>query len=88
MPPEASPYALVELTTHQGHFIGRAISRLLVFEHAGRAFVRDIGSWDPMPLHLAIPHRLVGYAAQLSFWGSGDPDRSMLHQLALRATVV
>jgi hypothetical protein len=88
MPPEASPYALVELTTHQGHFIGRAISRLLVFEHAGSAFIRDIGSWDPMPLHLAIPHRLAGYAAQVSFWGSGDPDRSMLHQLALRATVV
>jgi hypothetical protein len=84
-PADASPYALLELTTHQGHFMGRAVSRLLIFEQGGEAFIRDIGSWDPMPPHLALPYRLGGHAAQVRFWGEGRPDESMLHQIALAA---
>lgn len=85
VPPGASPHTLLELTTHAGHFMGRAISRLLIFEQGGDAFIRDIGSWDPMPPHLAVPYRLGGHAAQVRFWGEGRPDESMLHQIALAA---
>jgi hypothetical protein len=85
LPPGGSPLALLELTTHKGHFMGRAISRLLIFEQAGRAFLRDIGSWDPMPPHLAIPYRVAGHEAQVRFWGEGSPDQSMPHQIALAA---
>ena len=84
-PAGASPYALLELTTHKGHVMGRAISSLLIFEQGGRAFIRDIGSWDPVPPHLAIPYRLGGHAAQVRFWGEGRPEESMLHQIALAA---
>ena len=85
LPPRAAPAALLELTTHAGHFMGNAISRVLLFEHERRAYVRDIGSWDPMPAHLAIPYRLEGHEAQRGFWGEHGPERSVLHQLALRA---
>jgi hypothetical protein len=84
LPPGGRPYALVELTTHQGHFMGRAISRLLIFEREGSAFIRDVGSWDPLPPHLELPYRLGGHRAQVAFWGDGAPEQSMLHQLAQR----
>jgi hypothetical protein len=84
-PPGATPCALLELTTHAGHFMGRAISRLLIFDQGHEAFIRDIGSWDPMPPQLAVPYRLGGHAAQVRFWGEGRPDESMLHQIALAA---
>ena len=84
LPPSGRPYALLELTSHQGHFMGRAISRLLIFEDAESAFIRDVGSWDPLPPHLELPYRLGGHRAQVAFWGDGAPELSMLHQLASR----
>lgn len=85
LPAGAEARAVVELTTHRGHFLGAAISRLIVFEHEGRAFIRDVGSWDPLPAHLALAYRAGGRAAQRAFWGDGAPERSMLHQFAALA---
>jgi hypothetical protein len=85
LPPGAAPRLLLELTTHAGHFLGPAVSRLVVWEQDGAAFIRDIGEWDPLPAHLAVPFRLAGRAAQVAFWGGGAPEDSMLHQLALAA---
>ena len=82
MPPGATARALVELTTHRGHFLGRGTSRLFVFEHEGRDFIRDIGSWDPLPPHLAIAYRLGGSRAQRAFWGEGTPEQGLFQQLA------
>jgi hypothetical protein len=76
--------AAVELTTHEGHFIGPALSRLIVWEEPdGRAFIRDVGSWDPMRWPVATAFEHGGRASQHAFWGDGPPALSMLHQLAL-----
>ena len=83
LPAGAEPRLLLELTTHEGHFLGPAVSRLLVWEQDGGAVIRDVGEWDPLPPHLAVPFRLAGRAAQVAFWGGGAPEDSMLHQLAL-----
>lgn len=83
LPEGSEPLACVELTTHDGHVLGRAISRLIVFQRGGRAFVRDVGSWDPLPPHLAAAYAAGGHAAQFAFWGPDDPEASMLAQLAL-----
>jgi hypothetical protein len=84
--PEGGSAALViELTTHRGHFIGNAISRLVLFEHTGKAYIRDVGSWDPMPWYILLPYRMQGEKAQHAFWGLGTPRQSMLHQIALAA---
>ncbi len=85
LPPGATPRLLLQLTTHAGHFLGAAVSRVVVWEQGSAAFIRDIGEWDPLPAHLAVPFRLAGRAAQSSFWGGGAPEDSMLHQLALAA---
>jgi len=82
LPDGAVPRLLLELTTHEGHFLGPAVSRLLIWEEERGAFIRDIGEWDPLPAHLAVPFRLAGRAAQVAFWGGGAPEDSMLHQLA------
>jgi hypothetical protein len=82
-PEGAEPLAYVELTTHEGHFLGRAVSRLILFARGGSAYVRDVGSWDPLPPHLAIPYRAGGHRSQVAFWGPNDPEASMLAQLAL-----
>ncbi len=82
LPPGSEPRLLLELTTHAGHFLGPAVSRLVVWEDERGAFIRDIGEWDPLPAHLAVPFRLAGRAAQVAFWGGGAPQDSMLHQLA------
>ena len=82
LPAGAEPLALVILTTHEGHFLGPALSHLLVWrDHAG-AWIRDIGAWDPLPPHLAAAYRVAGRAAQHAFWGPTRPARSMLAQLA------
>ena len=82
--PEGAQAAMViELTTHRGHFIGNAISRLVLFEHDGKAYIRDVGSWDPMPWYIRLPYRMQGETAQHAFWGLGTPRQSMLHQIAL-----
>jgi hypothetical protein len=78
----AAAVAFVELATHRGHFLGRAISRLLIFEHDGGAFIRDIGCWDPLPRHLAKMYETAGKEAQAAFWGREPRDMSMLAQLA------
>ena len=79
---DAEPVALVELTSHRGHFLGRARSHLLVFERGGQSFIRDIGCWDPLPPHLAAAYAGAGREAQAAFWGPEPEDTSMLAQLA------
>jgi hypothetical protein len=73
----------VELTTHSGHLLGRGLSRLFVYEDDGGAWIRDVGSWDPLPVELRLPYALAGRAAQHAFWGPDRPEASMLVQLAL-----
>ena len=83
VPDGASAALVIELTTHSGHFIGNAISRLVLYEHGGKAYLRDVGSWDPMPWYIRLPYRIQGEQAQHAFWGLGVPRQSMLHQIAL-----
>jgi hypothetical protein len=82
---DADPVLAFDLTTHEGHFMGRSKNRLVLFEQQGRAFVRAAGTWDPMPWHIDQAYRRAGRDAQHAFWGQGaDPEESMLHQIALR----
>jgi hypothetical protein len=83
LPDHAEPLALVVLTTHEGHFLGSALSHLIVWRDREGAWIRDVGAWDPLPLHLAATYRAAGRAAQHEFWGPTPPERSMLAQLAL-----
>ena len=83
VPEGATPALVIELTTHRGHFIGNAISRLVLFEDDGRAYLRDVGSWDPMLWYIRLPYHIQGEKAQHAFWGSGQPRQSMLRQIAL-----
>ena len=83
VPEGARAELVIQLTTHRGHFIGNATSRLLLFEHDGKAYLRDVGSWDPMPWYIRLPYRVQGEKAQHAFWGLGVPRQSMLHQIAL-----
>ena len=73
-----TPLALVELTTHEGHALGRAVSRLALSDVA----ICDIGAWDPLTGALRAAYAAGGHDAQAAFWGPQDPDRSMLVQLA------
>ncbi|MDX6690992.1 MAG: hypothetical protein QOG15_2449 [Solirubrobacteraceae bacterium] len=75
----------IELTTHEGHFMGRGRNRLLLFEQKGQAYLRAAGSWDDMPISLETAYRTAGRHAQQAFWGDEHPNSSMLHQIALRA---
>jgi hypothetical protein len=85
VPPGATPLAAFDLTTHEGHFMGRGHNRLVLFSRDGRPFARAAGTWDPMPWHLEQAYRRAGRDAQHAFWGQGDDERqSMLHQLARR----
>jgi hypothetical protein len=83
LPAGAEPLALVVLTTHAGHFLGRALSHLLVWREAGGGFIRDVGAWDPLPPYLAAAYASAGRVAQHQFWGPEPAERSMLAQLAL-----
>lgn len=78
----SDPLASIELITHHGHFLGRAISRLIVFADAAGTHVRDVGSWEPLPASLRSAYAAGGHAAQVAFWGPDDPEASMLVQLA------
>jgi hypothetical protein len=82
LPADAQPLALVILTTHDGHFLGPALSHLLVWRDARGAWIRDIGAWDHLAPHLAAAYRVAGRAAQQMFWGPTPPPGSMLAQLA------
>lgn len=83
-PPGCTPLLAIELTTHEGHFMGRGRNRLLLFEQDGQAFLRAAGTWDDMPMSLETAYRTAGRHAQQSFWGDEHPNSSMLHQIALR----
>ncbi|MDP9384660.1 MAG: hypothetical protein M3P50_05415, partial [Actinomycetota bacterium] len=84
VPDGATPVAALELTTHEGHFMGRGSNRILLYEERGQAKLRAAGTWDPMPRHLQQAYELAGRRAQAAFWGDvPDPRRSMLHQIAL-----
>lgn len=86
MPEGAEPLVGFDLTTHEGHFMGRGHNRLILYRHDGRSWVRAAGTWDPMPWHLEQIYRVAGRDAQHAFWGEyGLEQQSMLHQLALRA---
>jgi hypothetical protein len=86
VPEGGTPAFVIELTTHNGHFMGNALSRLVLFEVGDRAYLRDVGSWDPMPWFIRLPYRIQGEKAQHAFWGLGVPRQSMLHQIALAAS--
>lgn len=79
------PVALIVLTTHDGHFLGRALSQLLIWSDPGGTWIRDVGAWDPMPVHIAAAYKAAGEQAQHQFWGPEPVQRSMLAQLALVA---
>jgi len=82
LPGDATPLAMIELTTHAGHFLGRARNRLLVFTAGGSAWVRAVGNWDPLDWHLDRLYAGLGRYSQHAFWGMGHPEESLLHQLA------
>ncbi len=86
IPAGAQVHAMLALVSHEGHFMGRARSQLVVYSHEGQAYIRAIGVWDPLPWHLAEMYEQVGQAAQHAFWGMGTPEQSMLHQLAAAVT--
>jgi hypothetical protein len=82
VPDDAAPILAFDLTTHEGHFMGRSKNRLVLYDRGGQAFVRAAGTWDPMPWHLEQAYRRAGHEAQHAFWGMGSPQESMLHQIA------
>lgn len=85
VPEGGEPVVGFDLTTHHGHFMGSGHNRLILYTHDGRAWVRAVGTWDPMAWHVDQAYRLAGRAAQHAFWGQGNVERlSMLHQLAKR----
>jgi hypothetical protein len=83
VPQDATPLLGLDLTSHDGHFMGRAVSRIVLYEHREGAYLRDCGVWDEMPFGLDRAYRLAGHAAQERFWGPDDPDASMLHQIGV-----
>ena len=85
VPDGATALLALELTTHEGHFMGRGVNRVLLYERDGQAFLRAAGTWDDMPLTLDAAYRSIGREAQAAFWGSARQDSSMLLQIARRA---
>ncbi len=85
VPEGGTPIVAFDLTSHAGHFLGSGHNRLVLFEDAGRTWVRAAGTWDPMAWQVAAAYKVAGREAQHAFWGQGGVARlSMLHQLALR----
>ena len=85
VPDGATAALAIAVTTHEGHFMGRGVNRLVLYERDGRHFLRAAGTWDDMPLTLEGAYRSAGRQAQEAFWGSGREDSSMLVQIARRA---
>jgi hypothetical protein len=83
-PVGCTPIFALELTTHEGHFMGRGVNRLLLYEHEGRDYLRAAGTWDEMPLSLEAVYRAVGREAQHAFWGNNRAEESMVRQIAVR----
>ena len=81
IPDGAEVHAAFDLVTHEGHFMGEAKNRLVVYSFDGRSYVRAAGTWNPMPWHLAEMYDRVGRFSQHAFWGMESPRQSMLHQL-------
>lgn len=82
VPPGHEAVAVVELTTHAGHFIGPAVSTLVLTAGPDGGTLRDIGCWEPMAFPQNAAYRMGGRSAQHVFWGEGESAGSMLHQLA------
>lgn len=82
LPAGAEPLLALDLTTHEGHFMGNARNRLLLYRDGGRDFLRAAGTWDPMEWHLEQVYERAGRYAQHAFWGLESPEESMLHQIA------
>jgi len=77
------PVAVLELTTHAGHFIGPAVSHLVLSTGPdGVGALRDVGAWEPMAFPQRAAYRLGGREAQHAFWGEAADANSMLHQFA------
>lgn len=85
VPDDATPLVAFDLTTHEGHFMGRGNNRLLLYTQGGKAYLRAAGTWDDMPWHLDQAYHYAGEEAQHAFWGEGAAEESLLHQLALHA---
>ena len=85
VPDGATPLAAFDLTTHEGHFMGAARNRLVLYEHEGAPWLRAAGTWDEMPFPLDQAYRRVGRDMQARFWGEGDAATSMLHQIATQS---
>ena len=85
VPDDATPVAGFDLTTHEGHFMGSARNRLVLYEHEGASWLRAAGTWDEMPFPLDQAYRRVGRDMQARFWGEGDAATSMLHQIATQS---
>ncbi len=85
VPEGGTPVVGLDLTTHEGHFMGAGHNRLLLYTHEDRAWARGAGTWDPMPWYVDRAYRRAGREAQAAFWGEGDLEpQSLLHQLARR----
>lgn len=84
VPDGAEPMLGVDLTTHEGHFLGRARNRLILYRDGDGAFLRAAGTWDPLRWDLAQLYQRVGYASQHAIWGATVPEQSMLHQVGER----
>ena len=84
IPDGAEVHAGFDLTCHEGHFMGTAKNRLVLYSLDGRSYLRAAGTWDPMQWHLAELYERVGRHSQHAFWGMEAPEESMLHQIAAR----
>ena len=82
VPDGAELHAGFDLTCHEHHFMGAAKNRLVLYTVDGRSYLRAAGTWDPMQRHLAELYDRVGRYSQHAFWGMGNPEESMLHQIA------
>ncbi len=83
IPEGAEVHAAFDLVAHEGHFLGNAKTRVMVYTHEDRSFVRAAGTWDPVVGRNAEVGDQVARWNQHAFWGMSGPDESMLHQLAL-----
>lgn len=85
LPSDAQPLALVILTTHEGHFLGPALSHLLVWRDDTGAWIRDIGAWDPRAPHLAATYRLADAPPSTRSGGPPRPRAACSPNLLLSA---